>query len=323
MDIREDVKSWEETAPDYFYPKNIYIRVGGGLGDQIDAEPVIRWACENSYKNDNIFVKCDFPQVLKHLPVKLIEDKRFIGKSCFEMETLPSPNSHLWQFVAQTLCHTVDFSSISMLRRILPDADKQIHLEVADDEIEALKSTFSLTDLENSVLVHPGKGWTSKTFPASYWQEIIDNLVKKDIPVILIGKWVSDTQGTVDIDATNVTDLRNVLSLKELIALISKAKILISNDSAPIHIAGAFNNWIILIPTCKHPDHVLPYRNGTKSYKTLALYKKLTTDSIDSSPTQIEGQTIDYVIGDILEYLPKTDDVVNQVKMIYENLTRE
>jgi hypothetical protein len=319
IDITNHLQSWEETAPEYFYPKNIYIRVGGGLGDQIDAEPVIRWACENSYKNDNIYVKCDFPVVLKHLPIKLVEDKRFIGEACFEMETLPSPNSPLWQYVAQTLCHTTDFSSISMLRRILPDIDKQIHLEVTDSEVESLKATFNLQDLENSVLIHPGKGWESKTFPPSYWQGIIDSLVKENVPIILIGKWVSDDQGVVDIDATNVIDLRNVLSLKELMALISKAKITISNDSAPIHIAGAFDNWIVLIPTCKHPDHVLPYRNGTKSYKTVALYKKLTTDSIDSSPTQIEGQTIDYVIGDILDYLPDINEVVDQIKNIYLN----
>jgi hypothetical protein len=39
---------------------------------------------------------------------------------------------------------------------------------------------------------------------------------------------------------------------------------------------------------------------------------------IDSSPTQVEGQTIDYVIGDINDYLAEVSTVIKFIKEIYK-----
>lgn len=318
--IKEDLKSWSETAPSYKYIKNIHVSVGGGLGDQIDAEPVIRYMCEKTYKGDNIRVKSDFPRIFRHLPVRVVNDQdiKKDPTGYFKLQTLPSPEGTLWQFLAQSMCHTTDFSSISALRRILPNEDKQIRLDVNVTDLSSLLDIIGLRNLNEMVLIHPGKGWQSKTFPPEYWQAIIDGLNEKGVPLAIIGKYVSEEQGLVDIKCpTNVLDLRNYLNLNELITLISQARILLSNDSAPIHIAGAFDNWIVLLPTCKHPDHVLPYRKGTRYYKTKALYKKLTCEAIDSSPSQVNGQTIDYVIGDIIDYLPDTEEVINEVERLY------
>ena len=250
--IEQDLKSWSETAPAYHYPKNIHIRVGGGLGDQIDAEPVIRYIAEKIYPGDNIRVVTDFARVFKHLPVKAMTVNELKMSKDFtvyyEMETLPSPETPLWQFLAQTLCHTTDFVSISTIRRILPDIDKQIQLQVDLQDLTALTDTIGIMNLMKMILVHPGKGWKSKTFPDTYWQEIIDRLAEITThKVAVIGKYVSDEQGLVDLKCPeNVLDLRNLLNLGELMALISQAEVLISNDSAPIHIAGAFDNWIVI-----------------------------------------------------------------------------
>lgn len=318
--IKDDLKSWEESGPDYNYKKNIHITIGGGLGDQVDAEPVVRYISEKMYIGDNIRIKTDFPRIFKHLPVKIASDMGIKKDTTvyYPMETLPSPEAPLWKYMAQTLCHTTDFASISAIRRILSDNEKQIKIEVGFEDITALVSSIGIHKFGDMVLVHPGKGWQSKTFPSEYWQGIIDGLVEIGLPVAVIGKYISDEQGLVDVKCPEGSlDLRNLLSLNELITLISQARVLVSNDSAPVHIAGAFDNWIVLIPTCKHPDHILPYRRGTKAYKTLALYKKLTSEAIDSSPTQVDGQTIDYVVGGIMEYLPDVSTVVENVNNIY------
>jgi ADP-heptose:LPS heptosyltransferase len=196
--------------------------------------------------------------------------------------------------------------------------DKQIKLQVDLQDLTTLTDTIGIMNLMKMILVHPGKGWKSKTFPDTYWQEIINRLAELTThKVAVIGKYVSDEQGLVDLKCPeNVLDLRNLLNLGELMALISQAEVLISNDSAPVHIAGAFDNWVVFLPSCKHPDHVLPYRNGSKSYKTVSLYKKLTCDAIDSAPTQVYGQTIDKVVGDIREYLPDVSDVVETINKI-------
>lgn len=319
--IKADLASWQETAPNYYYQKNIHVNIGGGLGDQIDAEPVVRYICEKAYKGDNIRVMTHFPDVFKHLPVNIADEKELRESTIayFVMNTLPSTESAIWQIVAQSLCHTTDFASMSALRRIIPDKDKQIVLKVDPQALLSATGCVQI-DLKELVLVHPGKGWASKTFPTHYWQSVIDSLHDAGLKVAVIGKYLSNDQGLVDIVCKDgVIDLRNMLSLQELFAVISQAKILITNDSAPVHIAGAFDNWIILIPSCKHPDHVLPYRHGSKSYKSFSLYKKLTTDAIDSLPTQVNGQTIDYVIGNIMDYLPEISEVVDIVKKCYHD----
>jgi heptosyltransferase-2 len=168
------------------------------------------------------------------------------------------------------------------------------------------------------VLVHPGKGWDSKSFPKEYWERVIAGISAAGLQVVLVGKDISDEQGTIQIDVPQgVIDARNLLSLGGLIALVGKARVLISNDSSPVHIAAAFENEIILIPTCKHPDHVLAPRAGGRMWRAQALYKRLLFDAIDSTPTQIHGKTIDKVVGDIMDYLPEVDEVIEAAKKAY------
>ena len=226
--IKEDLASWSKTAPDYKYPKNIRILVGGGLGDQIDTEPVVRYVCEKMHPGENIVVRTDFQDIFRHLPVRF--EKNNVGPMkdpiiYYNMEALPPPTAPLWQFLAQTLCHTTDFASISMIRRTLPNEDKQIKLQVSLEDIGSLVNSVGIRDLTKLVLVHPGKGWASKTLPQKYWQDIIDGLVEAKIPVAVIGKYISEEQGLVDVTCgEGVLDLRNLLSLRELIALISQAR---------------------------------------------------------------------------------------------------
>ena len=93
--------------------------------------------------------------------------------------------------------------------------------------------------------------------------------------------------------------------------LIGMAQILITNDSAPVHIAGAYDNWIILISTIKHPDHVLPWRNGNKYYKAKALYKKLTVDILDDN-----HRRIDEIDESIESFLPKSNEILELIQDI-------
>jgi hypothetical protein len=96
---------------------------------------------------------------------------------------------------------------------------------------------------------------------------------------------------------------------------------LVTNDSSPLHIAGAFDSWIVTFPTCKHEDHILPFRNGTQSYKTKALRKNLLLDDLEVRHTEFRHDTIDLIPKgkSLLEYLPDVDTVVKEVMDIYDN----
>ncbi len=319
--LKKDIDTWNEDSPCYDYKKNILIRIGGGMGDQVCAEPVSRYIIENVYPNEKIVIITGFPEFFSHLGVPAITVEQWniitkssdIGGPWFVVETMPDTDKSPWQVFTHTLSHSVDFSSISSIKRMIPDKSKEIHMEVSPKGVKQV-DTIVARGAQNMVLVHPGHGWPSKTFPKKWWDSVIRGLVDNGIKVGVIGKRVSENRKYVDVEIPDgCVDFRDLLSLNGLIAAISQAKVLLSNDSSPIHIAGAFDNWIVLVPTCKHPDFVLPYRKGSKKYKTRSVYNKLTVDAVDSSPTRISPQTLDYVVGDILDYLPPVEKVINVV----------
>lgn len=314
--IPGDIARWGQDSPDYNYKRHIVIDVQGGLGDQVDAEPAIRYMKEYVYPDDDIIVWTHFPRLYTHLGLPVYEHGTFTPEPdtpYHKRLTLPGPTLVQWSIVSNLLCHTIDYVSMALLRRTLPIKDKQIVLDVDLQDVADLVDVIGVRNLNELLLIHPGRHWSSKTFPVEWWQEVVDGLHATGLPICLIGK-EEDTRGTVDIEVPEgMLDTRDLLDLGSLIALISQAKVLISNDSAPVHIAGAFDNYIVLIPTCKHPDHILPFRNGGHQYyKATALYRRLTLDDCISQPTAVHGASGEFVAGDILDYLPVPDVVVQK-----------
>jgi hypothetical protein len=317
------------------------------MGDQIDSEPVVRKIITNHYKDCDIVLASDWPRIFEHLEehakvchVLDIGNTMSKDQPYYAMETLPIPESSLGMSVSHPLVHSTDYSSLSCLRTILPSNEKQIRLRTTIKDVEGLSEKISIDSISTigkSIAIHAGRGWPSKTFPASWWQEVIDGIARY-VKVCLIGKHIGDDQGLVQVTCPeNAIDLRDKTSIGELFLAISAAPVLISNDSAPIHIAGAFDNWIIALPTRKHPAHILPWRNGSQDHKTVSLYKKLVVDDICNLPTQIYGETIDWIPkrasvpfgmeldmkdafkgGDILDYLPEPSIVISKALELFK-----
>ena len=141
---------------------------------------------------------------------------------------------------------------------------------------------------------------------------IIDKCGKR---VVLIGQDMdNDFRKVLKVDGTRCIDLRNELSVSEFVAIISECPITISNDSSPIHIAGAFDGWIGVIATCKHPDYILPFRNGSIYYKAKNLERKPMYYDYDWKPTFIDGFRADLCEDVRLrECLPTPQDIINFV----------
>lgn len=326
--ISSDLQKWQNDAPAYNYPRKIVFIVSGGMGDQIDAEPTIRYI-KNIYKdNTEIIITTHWPRFFEHLgyPVFLHEEfepEKFMP--FFRMQTFPDPKTVVYSVVSNLLCHTVDYCSIAAFQRTLPLKNRIIQIQTTEQDGQELDNILNGFDLKKSVVIHPGRHWESKTFPREWWQEIV-NKVSKEIPVCLIGTDNHENRGAYQLDIPeNSISLIDRTTVGTLISVISRAPVLLSNDSAPIHIAGAFDNWIIVIPTCKHPDHILPYRKThdgiiTVQHRTDALYKHLTLDDCDQRPTTwIEGGASAEAINNSWDYyLPEIDEVCETVIKRYK-----
>lgn len=327
--IKKDIKKWNEDHPLYKYNRHIYISVSGGLGDQICAEPAVRYMKNNLYPDDEVVLATHYPRVFKHLEnINICVHGRAnltFDTPYYIVQSLPGPDTIQWMIVSHLLCHTVDYAAMALMKRMLPAQDKKLHFKVTKKDYSNLYDFIDEKELKKLIVIHPGRHWDTKTFPDEYWQKIINLLAERREKICLIGRdekgdppdYKAGARGTVDVTCpSNAIDLRNKLNLGELGALLSRAKILISNDSAPIHLAGAFNNWIVLIPSCKHPDHVLPYRNGSTSYKTLSVYKRLILDEVESRPTQVYPTSIDIKVKDWDRYLEEPKILVDKILTI-------
>jgi ADP-heptose:LPS heptosyltransferase/lipopolysaccharide biosynthesis glycosyltransferase len=283
--IKNDLDSWKTfKANKYHLPKVIKISVSGGLGDQIATEPVVREICR-LYPHDKIYVASHWPEVFEDLPYAkgrvfpLDIRKHFIKEDIYEVFNTYSPPEDLaWKYMTHVFSHSTDFSSNLAIRRILPPEKKTIVLGYTKSQLQNMcdKLNRSKGWFSDAFLIHPGRSWMTKTLPKTFWEDIINELLKQNKKVVVFGKDGKDLQGLVDIDfdTTSVVDARNLLTLKESLALLDHSFALISNDSAPIHLAGATDIWIVGIYTAKHPAFVIPYRNGTQQYKTIQAQKE-------------------------------------------------
>jgi len=320
--LPEDLESWDKDYPNFKYNKNIAISISAGMGDQICSEPAIRYVIK-LYPNAKFHLLTHFPRLFDHLglPVYSYDEWSGLDEPVMFMYTCPD-DENSDHHLSHVLFHPTDFATMSMIKRTIPNIEKTITLRLdPDDVMNIANMILEKTTGKPLVLVHAGKWWDSKTFPVEWWQEVVDKLSEK-LTVGLIGKTIDEKQGYQQVVCpNNGIDFRDITSLGELIALISLSKVLLTNDSSPIHIAGAFDNWIVTIPTCKHADHILPYRNGTQNYKTIALNKSLLLDDLEIRHTEFRTDTIDKIPygKTIYDYLPEVDDVVRSIFEIYDN----
>ena len=308
--IKEDLAVWNDSK-DFKFPKNIAVIVQGGMGDQIAAEPTVRYIKEVVYKGDNIVCVSDWPELFSHLDIPTYKptDKVPNHMSYHQLQTLRNPEHVSWEYMSHPLVHCVDFASLQTLRCQLPMKYKQPQLPLNQKSLDKVRDLVG--DVSNAVAIHPGRGWESKTFPSDVWQSYVNALIDNGNKVIVIGKRINEDQGIVEIDTKGCIDLVDKLNIEELIALVSIVPKLITNDSSPVHIAGAFDNYIGLIATCKSPEYILHYRNGSQSYKAVALERQKLYDDYNSQPTQVYGEKIDKCSDQRMrECLPTIEDII-------------
>ncbi len=326
-----DIARWKQDAPEYKYKRKVFIWALGGMGDIIAAEPTIRFMRETLYPEADVYLltKKQFHPLMRHIrDLTMLEDGQILEEkvdAVLEFNTHPTihdPDNNFetsfGKYCPHPMLHSVDWVSICCTNRQLTRKQREIKLTYSEDDLNAiLKICEKPGDL---ILIHAGKGWESKNFPVEWWQTIIDTLDAKGYRVGLIGKHVDDEHGYMPVKCpANGVDFRDKTSIMEMVALIDQAPVLLSNDSSPIFIAGAFDNYIILIPTCKEGDMILPYRNGEQNYKAASLCKKIIRDDQpfrvpDYNVWQIRHLPEGHTIG---EYLPETGDVIKQATKFF------
>lgn len=295
--------------------RNLLFKTWGGLGDQICAEPTLRYAL-SQFRNCNISLASEAPSLFRHLKFKKVFDTKeempiWQNYLTFDTITPPDDSNLVWQFVCHMITNCVDFPSLCALRCQLPVRDREI--------FQQPQHPSALGHMRNCVFVHAGRHWPSKTFPAAWWNSVLCHLKTNNVTPILIGGDTDDNRGTVEVNADGCIDLRNKLSISDSIWMLQRAAVLLTNDSSPLHMAASRDPddestghcWIGFIATCKHPDYISHFRHGQWSYREKNLGLGGIWEEMDHCPNKGEEVTVDKVDSNLLRsWLPDPSDVV-------------
>jgi heptosyltransferase-3 len=155
--------------------------------------------------------------------------------------------THRYPVIGGNRRHTVDIN-LDALRRlgIYPEkSQSRLVLAVAPAAkaaVEQALSRFQLAD-RSFVLIHPGSRWFFKCWPPDRVAALCNTLVAGGMPVALVSgpdpleqRLLSEVTRRLK---TPLPSFSGSLSLKELAALIARARLFVGMDSAPMHIAAA------------------------------------------------------------------------------------
>lgn len=295
-------------AIDNHVEKNILFRTSGGIGDIVCAEPAIRFGFKN-FKDCKFTLYSEQPEFFRHLPFDHIIPREDLDKvnldEYFTIDTLYHHGHLQHEFMIHMNVQAVDYASLCVFRGTLPVADKNINIEPSLADFAKIGNI----PLENTITIHPGKHWQSKTFPKPWWDAVLAGIIKNGKTPILIGGKGPDNSGTVDVETSGCIDLRNELTLMQSVALLQSSKVFLTNDSAPLHMAASGDAWIGFIATCKHPDHITHWRHGQFGWRMQNLGLGGAWDGIDLCPNKKDPIHVDNVGDILLKWLPEPETV--------------
>ena len=134
------------------------------------------------------------------------------------------------------------------------EPEKRYEIELFPEEFEREKVDEMLKGAkENIVVVAPGSKWFTKKWPTEYFREVVATLEKRDDTTVVVVGGKEERLLNIPLSEKSI-DLRGMTTLLELAEVIRRAKVVLTNDSSPIHIASAFPDVRIIAifgPTVK------------------------------------------------------------------------
>ena len=206
---------------------------------------------------------------------------------------------------------------VEKLLSFVDDDNKRFELEMypnEKDEIKIDSLVKNLSENKKIILIAPGSKWFTKKWPEEYFRILIQNLVKRDDLLIVITGGKEEKEIELNLDS-KVLDLRGEITLLELAELTKRAVLVVSNDSAPIHITSAFPDTRIIGifgPTVKEFGF-FPWSKNSKVFEINGLYcRPCAIHGGNSCPEKhfrcMREITPDLIENEIYNYIASTDN---------------
>ncbi len=158
------------------------------------------------------------------------------------------------------------------LELLKPFSDRQFDIQTElfwsyEEEQQAQAALATLAMEKPIVGIAPGSVWTTKRYPKEYFTELMKMLDKNGVQIVLIGgsEDAELCQKIIQNSGAKALNLAGRLTLLASAAVIKKLALLVTNDSAPLHLANAVKTDVLAIfgPTVKKAGF-FPYRENDR-----------------------------------------------------------
>jgi predicted lipopolysaccharide heptosyltransferase III len=160
--------------------------------------------------------------------------------------------------------HTIDYN-LALLDplEVRARASRAPYLQlpqVAHEKADALRRDWKIT--RPYVILHPGSARREKLWEPERWAEVIEHFGNNDTDLVLTSGPSPDEQAHVAAIKNklqqHIIDLSGKTDLLALAALISQARLLVTVDSAPMHLAAATRTPQVVLFGPTNPFHWRP-----------------------------------------------------------------
>lgn len=128
-------------------------------------------------------------------------------------------------------------------------------------KIKELLQAHGILDTDKLIVMAPGTSWQTKCWPTKYYGELAARLSAEGYRVVVVGAPGEKQLGEEVVlhSKGQVIDFTGKTTLKQLAALFQRAKLFISGDTGPLHIAVAAGTNIVALYGPTSPDRTGPY----------------------------------------------------------------
>ena len=139
--------------------------------------------------------------------------------------------------------------------------DTRMRFTVRPGDVATLAHKLLARDVDVNapfIVVHPGASAESRRYPADRFAQAIEHLGEQlQWPILVTG---SHSESALCREACGTSphaiDLAGALELGELAALVQRARLLISNNSGPVHLASALATPVVDLYALTNPQHM-------------------------------------------------------------------
>jgi heptosyltransferase I len=176
------------------------------------------------------------------------------GSSFFSERILPDPSS----------LHVVD-QYMDVARALGSEQESaEFGLVPKTEDLETISARLAELKVEGGVAVlNAGAGWASKRWPAEHFSHLVARIYGAGLTPILIGGKaagdVSAAEEVIRLCPKPPISLLGQTNIRQLIALVSMAKVHVGGDTGSTHIAAALGIPAIGLYSITRPERSCPY----------------------------------------------------------------